>query len=1001
MSSKDLYLKQQITENQLGRSSWEAEYRGEKCVAKLIDAENPHQKEKLVEILSRQVQHYQKLDPEDRSQIVLFREMVESESGIAFIRDWVEGDSLENQLSSDPVMWEKAARMVEKIADIMDWAHSRYTIFHGDLKPANIILNQEKMSIIDWDSMRATCEMEDMVTKTLSLEILGTPYYMAPEQCSGQKMDAKSDVYALGIVLYRLLTGVLPFENTPVLQLWTLKQNTEVPPILTSFPQLHLPMELGMLVDEALLIEPNYRIQTVHAFQEWLKNILEMDGSSCSTAATSWVMPSVVSSVAIPPPEPEEKKTLSGNLLLYGHTQAGKTVLATGLYSTSSEEFQVLPIDSDTQNFVQNVKTVLDSNAWPSATQGTLLDLRFKLLYRRWRRSREAIVTFKEYGGERVSREDFARSVMGTPEGVLFLFNPYTLQKRDAYERNRIMGEIKKCINELSKLPQKPQVAVVITAADTLVNSAKEFQPLFEKLVAEVTTSLTLLKMDWKRFEVSVCRPLADQNKPQLDPQRIQEPFLWLLGKKQSVLWWDAVRYVSCCLVGVLLLATFVGGLAYRLDKAKITRVQDRLVQIEKLYWPDQKEEYKNQLAQLIETFPPSVWFSWNEGDRSQLFEDICDKMDKARYEELFSRMEKLDVENFNEWAEELERWVPKRETHLGWKKDLESRLKEHLQPMMERAVFWLQTAKTNNSPEFDARYQRVQEFARRFWEESPEVEEVFRSQIAPLKESRLQKRIDTFVGNPQQLESLIEECEIYVEQDRKQKFSESKLTASLWLLVQKRVNEEMKRLKEKITDLDNPLDVDTTTLNTYSRILENSLFQKNDVQKTQQEISEFAAKTKVLRDEVEQKVVDDFLRDIRDEDVVIVLARFKFWLLDTAGPLDPMKRKEVEEVVAEKVGKSLEEWIDFCFLASIPPTEKDFLKIKNVCIAISVTPSEYIKNSPLFRFAKSYIHWWENESTISIRLVQLRASCSYAHGGYIHKINGQEGSFSWSTAAG
>ncbi|MDO4568912.1 MAG: serine/threonine-protein kinase [Planctomycetia bacterium] len=993
---ENLCLTRKIAQNQPGRSTWEAEHDGKKCVVKMIETENPHQKQKLVEILSRQVQYHEKIALEDRARIVLFNEMIESESSLAFVRNWVEGESLEDHLSPDPMPWEKAATLVGKIADIVELAHTQYAIFHGDLKPANIIISQEEMSIIDWDSMRIAYEMDDMATKTLSLEALGTPYYMAPEQCRGRNINAQSDVYALGAIFYRLLTGVLPFGDTPVLQLWTLKQSEELPPILTSFPSLHLPMEIGMLVDDALLMDPNYRIQTVRTFKERLNNALKMDTLARAEPLSFVPMPSSAPSGSTPL-DPHDEKTLSGKLLIFGHTQAGKTVLATGLYSTSSKQFQVIPLGTDTQNFVQNVKTVLDNNSWPSATQGTLMDLRFKLLYKRWHGAREAIVTFKEYGGERVSREDFARSVVGKPEGVLFLFNPYTMQKKETYEQNKIVGEIKKCINLLAKMSPKPQVAVVITAADTLTNSAKEFRPQFEKIVGDISASLTLMKMDWRRFEVSVCRPLEDQSKPHIDPQGIQEPFLWLLGKKQSAFRWRIARYTACCLACILLFAALILGIGYQHDRMKLSRVRDKFAQIEQTHSIrtslDSKKAYTDQLHEFVRTIPTEMWYITNAEAFSQLEGEIHAKADAAFFEYLSDRMKTTSggIPDFNAWSKELANWEPLCEQNLGMKRELEMRQTELLPQMIEKSVAWVAEGKAKNSDEFESRYQNVLEFFKRFSEKTPKVREAFHSKIAPLRESVLQARIDTFVGTPQQLSALLEECRIYAEQELNQEFSQTKLAASILSICRNRIGEEIQRLSQEIADTSKPLDIDYSKLNVYSGIVEGGGFAPSSVQEVKQQISSFVDGVDTEREKAEQRTVDSFIRDIKDVDAVEALNKLKFWLLEDASGLRADIKMLAEKEVEEKVVTTRDTLISNCFTSA---QENDFLALKSFCQAIKATSSEHIKKTDSFSFANKYISWFENESTLSIRLVELRASCTHEHGGYIHKINGAEGPY-------
>ena len=94
-------------------------------------------------------------------------------------------------------------------------AHQSH-IIHRDLKPSNILYNEESktIKIVDFGLVKRS-NIEQHITKTGCL--LGSPYYMSPEQCQGNFLDGRTDIYSLGITFYQLLTGVVPFDReTPL-----------------------------------------------------------------------------------------------------------------------------------------------------------------------------------------------------------------------------------------------------------------------------------------------------------------------------------------------------------------------------------------------------------------------------------------------------------------------------------------------------------------------------------------------------------------------------------------------------------------------------------------------------------------------------------------------------------------------------------------------------------------------------------------------------------------
>jgi serine/threonine protein kinase len=140
----------------------------------------------------------------------------------------VDGGSLKDLITRGPVEMEHAIAMAAQVADALHHAHQR-GIVHRDVKPSNILISRDGRPLLtDFGIAKALHETTGLTRTGTSI---GTPEYMAPEQIQGQPVDARTDIYALGIVLYEMLAGWVPFSSTtPVATLY--KQVNEAPPPL-------------------------------------------------------------------------------------------------------------------------------------------------------------------------------------------------------------------------------------------------------------------------------------------------------------------------------------------------------------------------------------------------------------------------------------------------------------------------------------------------------------------------------------------------------------------------------------------------------------------------------------------------------------------------------------------------------------------------------------------------------------------------------------------------
>src|SRR5579875_999307 len=133
-------------------------------------------------------------------------------SDVYMVMEWVEGRLLREILREQgklPV--DRAVRLAARIAEALDYIHG-HGVVHRDLKPENIMVNgQDEIKLIDFGI--AGNEGSRRLTFAKLSNLMGTPDYISPEQVKGKRGDGRSDIYALGVMLYEMLTGKVPFEG--------------------------------------------------------------------------------------------------------------------------------------------------------------------------------------------------------------------------------------------------------------------------------------------------------------------------------------------------------------------------------------------------------------------------------------------------------------------------------------------------------------------------------------------------------------------------------------------------------------------------------------------------------------------------------------------------------------------------------------------------------------------------------------------------------------------
>ncbi|HLY25910.1 MAG TPA: protein kinase [Aggregatilineales bacterium] len=134
------------------------------------------------------------------------------ENGVTYlVTELMTGGSLADLIHKGPLSLDDTARILEQLASALDYAHQQGVI-HRDLKPHNILLDRDgNVLLADFGLARLLQQATTALTQSGS--VVGTPAYMAPEQWSGDSTDARTDIYALGVVVFEMLTGKLPFNS--------------------------------------------------------------------------------------------------------------------------------------------------------------------------------------------------------------------------------------------------------------------------------------------------------------------------------------------------------------------------------------------------------------------------------------------------------------------------------------------------------------------------------------------------------------------------------------------------------------------------------------------------------------------------------------------------------------------------------------------------------------------------------------------------------------------
>lgn len=239
------------------------------------------------------------------------------------VMEFVEGHSLQTRLRGvQPMHWTTAVKICAQVAAALAAAHER-GIVHRDVKPDNIMLTRDVVKVVDF-GLAALLPIPATSTRIR----LGTPEYMAPEQLRGEPVTAAGDVYALGTVLYRLLTGSLPWHATTRRGTIRIRESA---PVIRMPPTSGVPGDVIALCDRCLSNRPEDR-PTSRLAADTLRSALIEHGPDQSAGMDPAMPPAgspptVTPRAATPRREPAPRRPITRRLLAAGAALAGLALL--------------------------------------------------------------------------------------------------------------------------------------------------------------------------------------------------------------------------------------------------------------------------------------------------------------------------------------------------------------------------------------------------------------------------------------------------------------------------------------------------------------------------------------------------------------------------------------------------------------------------------------------------------------------------------------------------
>ena len=262
-----------IIEKELGRGGMAIVYGGRdahlgrRVAVKVLPPELAYGGGSMVERFKREAQTAAKLD---HPNIIPVYRVSPGGKLCWYVMKYLDGESLDHILEREGQMAvDRTCDILTQTAAALDYAHQNQVV-HRDVKPANVVVDAKgRVTVTDFGIAKAL----DANTLTASGSIIGTPYYMSPEQCKGKKVGPAADQYSLAVMAYQMLGGHVPFTGDSAVEIVHKHVADPVPPLGVLRPQL--PPKMVEVIERALAKAAEERFATVAEFARALKAAAE------------------------------------------------------------------------------------------------------------------------------------------------------------------------------------------------------------------------------------------------------------------------------------------------------------------------------------------------------------------------------------------------------------------------------------------------------------------------------------------------------------------------------------------------------------------------------------------------------------------------------------------------------------------------------------------------------------------------------------------------------
>lgn len=220
--------------------------------------------------------------------IITIYEIEEAENVSFMATEFIDGQTLRERIDENPLTWQESVKIAVQIAGALESTHS-VGIIHRDVKPANIMIRRDGIvKVLDFGLAKLTAPVSgDSETYDLTAphRVMGTVNYMSPEQALGERIDARTDIFSFGVVLYEMLTNDLPFAGASDAAAYDAAIHKTLPSVRQS--NAEIPANLDKIVKHALEKDRNARYQTFADLRADLKILLRDSQTDLSDYAFS------------------------------------------------------------------------------------------------------------------------------------------------------------------------------------------------------------------------------------------------------------------------------------------------------------------------------------------------------------------------------------------------------------------------------------------------------------------------------------------------------------------------------------------------------------------------------------------------------------------------------------------------------------------------------------------------------------------------------------------